>query len=154
MMTDKNPVILTEDLTKVYQMGDVEVHALRGLSMTIEAGEVVAITFIIIDITSKKQAALEQREYLKQLSKKLNIASGLDKQIDIQNEEITIRVKLTARETQVLKLMAEGQTNMEISSVLMISPNTVKSHVTGIFNKLGVNDRTQAAVLATRFKLI
>ncbi len=42
-MTDKNPVILTENLTKVYQMGDVEVHALRGLSITIEAGEVVAI---------------------------------------------------------------------------------------------------------------
>ena len=42
-MTEKNPVIFTENLTKVYQMGDVEVHALRGLSMTIESGEVVAI---------------------------------------------------------------------------------------------------------------
>ena len=42
-MAEKNPVIVTENLTKVYQMGDVEVHALRGLSMTIDEGEVVAI---------------------------------------------------------------------------------------------------------------
>jgi putative ABC transport system ATP-binding protein len=43
MMPEKKPVIVTEDLTKVYQMGDVEVHALRGLSMTIDEGEVVSI---------------------------------------------------------------------------------------------------------------
>ena len=42
-MPEKKPVIVTEDLTKVYQMGDVEVHALRGLSMTIDEGEVVSI---------------------------------------------------------------------------------------------------------------
>lgn len=42
-MTEKKSVIITKDLTKVYQMGDVEVHALRGLSMTIDEGEVVSI---------------------------------------------------------------------------------------------------------------
>jgi DNA-binding CsgD family transcriptional regulator/ArsR family metal-binding transcriptional regulator len=61
---------------------------------------------------------------------------------------------LTERELEVLRLMAQGATNVEISSSLQISPHTVKSHVINIFNKLGVNDRTQAAVLALRHELV
>ncbi len=61
---------------------------------------------------------------------------------------------LTGRESEVLKLLSQGATNGEISRVLDISPHTVKSHVIHIFNKLGVNDRTQAAVWAARHHLI
>jgi DNA-binding CsgD family transcriptional regulator/ArsR family metal-binding transcriptional regulator len=61
---------------------------------------------------------------------------------------------LTARELEVLRLMTQGATNLEISSHLQISPHTVKSHVIHIFNKLGVDDRTQAAVWAARHHLV
>ncbi len=61
---------------------------------------------------------------------------------------------LTPREIQVLGLMGEGQTNPEISQLLEISPHTVKSHVIHIFNKLGVNHRTQAVVWAARQGII
>ncbi|MBI5594382.1 MAG: hypothetical protein HY881_28370 [Deltaproteobacteria bacterium] len=61
---------------------------------------------------------------------------------------------LTGREIQVLRLVAEGATNTAISTLLSISPHTVKSHLIHIFNKLGVNDRTQAAVWAARSRLI
>jgi DNA-binding CsgD family transcriptional regulator/ArsR family metal-binding transcriptional regulator len=61
---------------------------------------------------------------------------------------------LTERELEVLGLMAQGATNVEISGSLSISPHTVKSHVINIFNKLGVNDRTQAAVWALRHELV
>jgi len=61
---------------------------------------------------------------------------------------------LTKREQAVLRLMVRGATNMEISNLLEISPHTVKSHVVHIFNKLGVNDRTQAAVLGTLHNLV
>lgn len=61
---------------------------------------------------------------------------------------------LTNREIEVLRLIAEGYTNNEISGMLFISPHTVKSHMINIFNKLGVNDRTQAAVQATRNRII
>lgn len=61
---------------------------------------------------------------------------------------------LTRRETEVLRLMAAGATNIEIAESLAISPHTVKSHVVHVFDKLGVNDRTQAAVRAVRHRLI
>lgn len=61
---------------------------------------------------------------------------------------------LTEREIHVLKLLAEGATNPEISTKLSISPHTVKTHVGHIFDKLGVNDRTQAAVWASRNNLV
>ena len=66
----------------------------------------------------------------------------------------TLPDPLTPREIQVLALMGEGKTNPEISDGLCISPHTVKSHVVHIFNKLGVNHRTQAVVWAARHGII
>jgi len=56
--------------------------------------------------------------------------------------------ELTHREIEVLRLVAEGKTNAEIASSLFISVGTVKVHVERIIDKLGVSDRTQAAVRA------
>jgi DNA-binding NarL/FixJ family response regulator len=61
-----------------------------------------------------------------------------------------ILAALTARELQVLDLVAEGLTNKEIARRLAVSPATVKAHVERIIAKLGVSDRTQAAVLVAR----
>lgn len=61
---------------------------------------------------------------------------------------------LSPRELEVLSMMGEGLTNREISKELIISPHTVKSHVVHIFNKLGVNHRTQAVVWAARNGII
>jgi len=67
---------------------------------------------------------------------------------------IRIQKDLTGRELEVLRLMADGASNSEISQMLHISPHTVKSHVIHIFNKLNVNDRTQASVWAVRNQII
>ena len=56
--------------------------------------------------------------------------------------------ELTQREVEVLRLIAEGKTNAEIAQNLFISTGTVKQHVERIIAKLGVSDRTQAAVRA------
>jgi DNA-binding NarL/FixJ family response regulator len=55
---------------------------------------------------------------------------------------------LTAREVEVLHLLAEGATNKEIADVLHVSQGTVKNHVSNILTKLDLRDRTQAAVYA------
>lgn len=70
---------------------------------------------------------------------------------ETKSEELS---ELTDREMQVLRFMAKGATNTKIANTLSISPHTVKSHVVHIFNKLGVNDRTQAAVKAVRKKIV
>jgi len=61
---------------------------------------------------------------------------------------------LTPRERDVLRLVIEGQSNKEIGRVLLISGDTVKKHVQTILSKLGVSDRTQAAVKAVRAGLV
>ncbi len=57
---------------------------------------------------------------------------------------------LTGREREVLNLIADGQSNREIARALGVSEKTVKTHVSSVLAKLGVADRTQAAVLAVR----
>jgi len=61
---------------------------------------------------------------------------------------------LTAREKEILKLISEGLTNKDIAEKLIISLFTVKNHVSKIIQKLAVDDRTQAAILALTEKII
>ena len=58
--------------------------------------------------------------------------------------------ELTERELEVLRLIAQGLNNKEIAHQLVISPKTVRNHITSIFSKLQVADRAQAIVLARR----
>lgn len=62
--------------------------------------------------------------------------------------------ELTERELEVLKCIGEGMTNQQISEELFIGVKTVKTHVSNILGKLGLSDRTQAAVYANRNGLI
>ncbi|MFE5474918.1 response regulator [Nocardia sp. NPDC056541] len=57
-------------------------------------------------------------------------------------------VELTGRETEVLRLLATGAANREIARSLYLSEGTVKNHISSILNRLGVRDRTQAAIYA------
>jgi len=61
---------------------------------------------------------------------------------------------MTRREIEVLKLLAEGLFNKEIAYKLSISEKTVKNHVSSIFKKIGVSDRTQAAVYAIKNNIV
>lgn len=61
---------------------------------------------------------------------------------------------LTTREAQILKLMTEGYSNMEIAQHLVISVNTTKAHVANILQKLEVDDRLQAALKALKYKIV
>ncbi|MBZ0285307.1 MAG: response regulator transcription factor [Anaerolineae bacterium] len=61
---------------------------------------------------------------------------------------------LTERETEVLRLLASGQSNKEIAYTLSIGEKTVKTHVSNILSKLNVSSRTQAALYAARIGLV
>lgn len=108
-----------------YVLKDSESAVLKKAIFTVFHGE----TYIEPSLTP------EMKERLKQGKK-------------IKNTEI-----LTNREIDVLKLIAEGLFNKEIAFRLNISEKTVKNHVSNIFKKIGVSDRTQAAVYAIKSNL-
>lgn len=61
---------------------------------------------------------------------------------------------LTTREAQILKLITEGYSNIEIAKELFVSINTTKAHVASILQKLEVDDRLQAAIKALKYKIV
>lgn len=71
------------------------------------------------------------------------------------HQEETAQVdKLTRREQEVLQLIASGMNNREISEALYITEKTVKTHVSHLLDKLGVADRTQAAIYALKHGIV
>jgi len=80
----------------------------------------------------------------------LNLINAALRQSEREVRPIDALNTLTPREREVLAQIAEGLTNKEIARLLNVSPATVKAHVERIIAKLGVSDRTQAAVLVAR----
>jgi two-component system, NarL family, response regulator LiaR len=74
--------------------------------------------------------------------------------IDAATRPPAPRYDLTAREREVLALLVEGLNNTVIAETLVVSPSTIKTHVSNILSKLGVASRTEAATLAVRQRLI
>lgn len=89
-----------------------------------------------------------------------NMATQLYKKMNNQHEneeklQISKQIsRLTKREMQVLKLVTIGLLNKEIAHRLEISEKTVKNHVSNIFKKIEVSDRTQAAVFAIKNRIV
>lgn len=70
-----------------------------------------------------------------------------------QGQETAPHEQLTPRELEVLKLIGQGKSNQEIADDLIIGIKTVKTHVSNILSKLGVEDRTQAAIYVHKHRL-
>lgn len=83
-----------------------------------------------------------------------NMASLLFKKINNDESATVHNTRLTKREVEVLKLITEGMLNKEIAHRLCISEKTVKNHVSNIFKKIQVSDRTQAAVFAIKNQIV
>ncbi|MGI6037018.1 MAG: response regulator transcription factor [Limnochordia bacterium] len=64
------------------------------------------------------------------------------------------KAKLTAREREIVVLVASGLTNKEIGATLFVSEHTVKNHISNIYRKLGIDERTKLALWAAKHGLI
>jgi NarL family two-component system response regulator LiaR len=82
------------------------------------------------------------------------VGGKLLKQVAVSGgEPTTFKAELSQREMDVLKLIARGLSNAEISARLHITRGTVRNYVSAVLSKLGVEDRTQAALLASKHGL-
>lgn len=82
------------------------------------------------------------------------MAMRMKKEFDKIAQEASPYLKLTPREREILDLVAKGASNKEIAHQLCIEEKTVKNHMSNIFAKLHVNDRTQALIVAIRQGLV
>jgi DNA-binding NarL/FixJ family response regulator len=77
-----------------------------------------------------------------------NLFESMDESSDDRDTHRRPASSLTQRETDILGLLSEGRSNRDISRALFLSEKTVKAHLAAIFRKLGVSNRTQAAMAA------
>jgi PAS domain S-box-containing protein len=119
-----------------------------------DKGRVVYAIQVMIDITKEKLNGARESRHVESLEKTVKELNGNHVRDIIRYSDGKEKLPLTPREIEVLGLIANGSSNSEVAKVLSISAHTVKSHVMNIMDKLGVKDRTQAAVWAVRRKLI
>jgi DNA-binding CsgD family transcriptional regulator/ArsR family metal-binding transcriptional regulator len=118
-----------------------------------EKGNLLSTVTLEIDTGGAYQELQENLAYVESLRARMAEQLQANRK-SVEEANIALPSPLTDRELEVLRLVAQGATNTEIADLLEISPHTVKSHVIHIFNKLGVDDRTRAAVWAARHKLV
>lgn len=108
-----------------------------------------ATSYILKDMKMDKLVDVLHRAVQGEVTLHPRVASRVLQNIRGENSgEQPLFTELTERETDVLKLIANGMTNSQIAEKLVISENTVKGHVSNILSKLHLADRTQAAVYA------
>ena len=120
-----------------YLLKDVEPGMLVNAIRTVQSGE----SFVYPTLAAKLFGELNRREQKKQQE-----AKAVEK---LRGEE-----RLTHREIEVLQMICRGLSNNEIAEKMFLSEKTVKNHLTNIFRKIGVSDRTQAVLYAIRNKVV
>lgn len=159
------PDVLVMDLV-MPEMGGVEA-TLDILSKWTEAKVLVLTSYLdnekiypVIDAGAKgymlkTSSAAEILNAIRKVAKgQLAIETEVDKKIKEHDKNPELHEELTAREFDILYLLAKGYDNQTIADELFISLKTVKTHVSNILSKLDVDDRTQAVVYAFRHHIV
>jgi DNA-binding CsgD family transcriptional regulator len=116
-------------------------------SLEIYGGLVAAVfaalgIWLGLKLTKKKEIVQEIR---------VPVPSGQPFTLNLKKQE---ELGITARELEILELIAQGMSNREIAEKLFVSENTVKTHSSRVFDKLGAKRRTQAVQLGKEFGLL
>jgi NarL family two-component system response regulator LiaR len=110
-----------------------------------------AISYLLKDVTAEELAQAIRAAHAGRGTLSPEAAQSL---VHAAAQPPTPGYDLTARERDVLALMVEGLNNTQIAEELVVSPSTIKSHVSHILSKLDVSSRTEAAALAVRHRLV
>ncbi len=119
-----------------------------------------AKTYLLKDLPSDRLAEIIRSTHRGDMVLQPEIAARLVEKASGRSDETAahgegvLTEPLTKREKEILSLMSQGLSNMEISSRLYISEGTAKNYISSIYGKLGINDRTQAVLFAMKHRLI
>jgi NarL family two-component system response regulator LiaR len=118
------------------------------VKQALEAG---AIGYLLKDVSADELVKAIRAAHAGRVTLSPEAAQAL---VDTTQQPLSHDPKLTERELEVLKLMVEGLNNTQIAGKLMVSPSTIKSHVSNILSKLGVASRTEAVTHALRTHIV
>lgn len=136
-------IMLTTYRSTAYLLSSLSAGAAGFVLKDISREELLAAIYAVAS-----GASMVDRDFLQ------SVLRSLSSERHGQDLPLEMLEPLTARETDILRLMVEGLTNQAIAQVLSLSPGTVKGYTHTILQKLGTNDRTQAAVKAIRLGLV
>src|ERR1019366_1392019 len=122
----------------------------RGLRVLLEVQDGIEVAGEAGDAATALALAVEHAPDVILLDLQLPAAEAAGTLMRIGGSPAAALDALTPREREVLAQLARGRSNREIARVLQVSEKTVKAHVSSVLAKLGVSDRTQAALLAVR----
>jgi two-component system, NarL family, response regulator LiaR len=131
----------------------IEVIALTSFledPLVVNAIKVGAIGYLLKDVQANDLCQAIKAAAAGQVQLSSQVAARLMHEIRVPDNPET----LTDRETEVLRLLAMGKSNKEISADMYLGETTVKTHVSNILTKLGVSSRTQAALFAIGIGLV
>jgi ATP/maltotriose-dependent transcriptional regulator MalT len=111
-------------------------------------GGLIAATFAILGIWIGLRLTRKQQGIV------VNEVSVVAEAPSVPNEAKRETLGITRRELEVLELIAQGMSNREIAEKLFVSENTIKTHSSRVFDKLGARRRTQAVQLGKEFGLL
>lgn len=151
VMPEMNGIEITEMMKKSYP-------EVKILVLTSYVDDEHVISAIDKGADGYEMKDVEPDQLIKTIKKVLSGEKTIHRQAQSVIEAVSKKPhftnKLSKRESEVLAEMTKGKTNKEIAESLFVSEKTIKTHVSHIFNKLQVTDRTQAAIYAMQNNLI
>jgi two-component system, NarL family, response regulator LiaR len=152
LLPDMDGVAVTRHIHK--QLPDIKVVALSSYkdeALVLNAMQAGAIGYLLKDISADDLAQAIRAAHVGQITLSPEASKVM---IHAATQPPVLGNDLTERERAVLSLMVEGLNNTQIASRLVVSPSTIKSHVSNILSKLNVSGRTEAVSMAVRNRLI
>lgn len=157
---EKDKILIQNQLLEDENSLVASKNAIQGLWLTISVLGIIMLMGALYFY--RKNTGAKMDSFRSEIKLRLNETLSLKNEIETLNSgsssnqsdlNIVLHDKLSAREQEILDLLALGLSNKEIGEKLFVSVNTIKTHILSLYNKLDVKNRTQAAIKGSLLKI-